>query len=106
MYHTSHTERLKEQSSQRSDAGREPRHPHREAFHHSHTKMGAIGHWVRTAGLLAPLVIGELIKDPDKRWRWVRIASVATTLVSEGLYTNKVRREREPTRQVEAELSC
>jgi hypothetical protein len=107
MYHTSHTERLKEQSSRHSDARREP-HQHRqhEAFHHSHSSMGAVGHWVRTAGLLAPLVIGELIKDPDKRWRWVRLASVATTLVSEGLYANKVRHERAHTRELESELSC
>lgn len=68
--------------------------------------MGAIGHWVRTAGLLAPLVIGEVIKDPDKRWRWVRIASVATTLISEGLYTTRVKRERDHSRELESELSC
>jgi hypothetical protein len=30
------------------------------------------------AGILSPLIIGELVKDADKRWRWFRIASVAT----------------------------
>jgi hypothetical protein len=30
--------------------------------------------------VLTPLVIGELIKDPEKRWRWLRIGSVITAL--------------------------
>ena len=68
--------------------------------------MGAAGHWVRTAGLLAPLVIGEFVKDADKRWRWIRVASIATTLISEGMYTNHVRSERERTRELEAQLGC
>jgi hypothetical protein len=58
------------------------------------------GHWIRMAGIMAPLLIGELVKDPDKRWRWVRLASVATALVSEGLYTQRIQRER---KQCEAE---
>ncbi len=69
-------------------------HSDRQPFHRSHTSLGATGHWVKTAGILAPLLIGELIKDPDKRWRWIRISSVATALVSEALWTNRVRKER------------
>ena len=103
MYSTSHTERLREQSSQRSDPEREARQRQHQAFHKSHTSLGAAGHWIRTAGLLAPLVIGEFIKDPDKKWRMVRIASVATALISEGLYTNKVRSERDHARELEME---
>jgi hypothetical protein len=57
--------------------------------------MGAAGHWIKTAGILAPLVIGEFVKDPDKRWRYVRLASVATALVSEAMWTNRIRKERE-----------
>ncbi len=68
---------------------------HRHAFHKPHTSLGATGHWVKTAGILAPLVIGEFVKDPDQRWRYIRIASVATALISEGLWTHKIRRERE-----------
>jgi hypothetical protein len=70
-----------------------PQHE-RQQFHHAHTSMGA-AHWIRTAGILAPLIIGEFVKDMDKRWRWTRIASVATALVSEGLYTARVQRERQ-----------
>jgi hypothetical protein len=61
--------------------------------------MGAAGHWIKTAGILAPLVIGEFVKDPDKRWRYVRLASVATALVSEGMWAHKVQREREECKE-------
>ncbi len=57
--------------------------------HHSST-----GHWIRTAGILAPLVIGEFVHDPDKRWRFTRIASVSVALISEGLYTHRINQER------------
>lgn len=70
-------------------------HSDRQAFHKPHTSMGAAGHWIKTAGILAPLVIGEFVKDPDKRWRYVRLASVATALVSEAMWTNRIRKERE-----------
>jgi len=63
-----------------------------------------MGHWIRTAGILTPLIIGEFIKDPDRRWRAVRIATVATTLISEGLYTHKVQRERDRARECEYEM--
>jgi hypothetical protein len=45
------------------------------------------------------LVIGELVKDADKRWRYIRMASVATALFSEGLYTSRIRLEREECRE-------
>ena len=66
----------------------------RQAFYRPHTSIGAAGHWIRTAGILAPLLIGEMVKDPDRRWRWIRIASVATALLSEGLYTHRIQQER------------
>jgi hypothetical protein len=66
--------------------------------------MGAAGHWVKTVGILSPLVIGEFVKDTEQRWRLIRLASVATALVSEGLYTSRIVREREAAR--ERELIC
>ena len=60
-------------------------HSNGQAFHKPHTSMGAAGHWVKTAGILAPLIIGEFVKDAEKRWRWIRISSVATALVSEAM---------------------
>jgi hypothetical protein len=80
-----------------------PKHDgHRQSFHKPHTSLGATGHWVRTAGMLAPVVIGELIEDPAKRWRAIRLAAVATTLVSEAMWTHKIRKERQETKELEA----
>jgi hypothetical protein len=76
----------------------------RQSFHKPHTSMGATGHWIKTAGILAPLVIGEFVKDTEQRWRYIRLASVATALLSEGMWTAKVHREREAAR--ERELMC
>ena len=52
------------------------------------------------AGILSPLVIGELVKDPDKRWRLIRCAAVATALVSEGLYTHRVSQWRQEQQEL------
>jgi len=62
---------------------------------HTHVGAGSAGHWIKMAGILSPLIIGELVKDVDKRWRWIRIASVSTALLSEGMYAHRVQRERE-----------
>ena len=32
--------------------------PKRQEFHHAHTSIGAAGHWLKTAGILAPLITG------------------------------------------------
>jgi hypothetical protein len=69
--------------------------PERQAFHRPHISLGATGHWVKTLGILSPLVIGELVKDPEKRWRYVRLASVGTALVSEAFWTHKIHKEKE-----------
>lgn len=53
------------------------------------------------AGILSPLVIGELVKDPEKKWRFIRVSSVAVALISEGLHVHRLnheRREREAQR--------
>ena len=77
--------------------------PFRQPYYKPHTSLGATGHWIRTAGLLAPLVIGEFVKDPDQRWRFIRMAAVATALVSEGMYTHRITKEREEARERERE---
>jgi hypothetical protein len=67
----------------------------RQAFHNPHTSVGSAGHWIKTVGILSPLLIGEMIKDPEQRWRWIRIASVTTALLSQALWTNRIQKERE-----------
>ena len=67
----------------------------RQAFHNPHTSVGSAGHWIKTVGILSPLLIGEMIKDPEQRWRWIRISAVATALLSQALWTNRIYKERE-----------
>ena len=67
----------------------------RQAFHNPHTSVGSAGHWIKTVGILSPLLIGEMIKDPEQRWRWIRISAVATALLSQALWTNRIHKERE-----------
>lgn len=71
--------------------------PDRLAFRSAHASIGAgpAGHWIKMAGILSPLIIGELVKDADKTWRYIRLASVATALVSEGLYAHRVSQRRQ-----------
>jgi hypothetical protein len=75
------------------------RETNRQSFHNPRTTLGATGHWVKTLGILTPLVIGEVIKDPDRRWRAIRISAVATALVSEMLWTHRISRERREQQQ-------
>jgi hypothetical protein len=72
--------------------------PSRQEFHNSNSSIGAITHLVKMAGILSPLVIGELVKDADKRWRYIRIASVLTAGLTETLWATRVRRSREEER--------
>jgi hypothetical protein len=89
------------QAARHQSYHQEPPHE-RQAYHRPHTSMGATGHWIKTAGILAPLIIGEFVADPEKKWRYVRLASVATALVSEAMWTNKIHQEREAAREREA----
>lgn len=63
----------------------------RQEFHNPKSSLGATAHWVKTAGILAPLIIGEFVKDSEKRWRYIRISSVVTALVSEACWTHRVK---------------
>jgi len=72
---------------------------HRRSHHPARAVEGEIGHWVRTAGILAPLIIGEFVKDPDRKWRFIRITSVAAAILSEGLHSHKSYRDRERDRE-------
>jgi hypothetical protein len=75
------------------------RHYPRPAHHHYRSP---VGHWTRTLGALAPLVITELVPEPRKQIRFIRIASVALAAISEMTYAyqlNKERAEREEERE-------
>jgi hypothetical protein len=65
----------------------------KQPFTQSHVAMGQTKHvtrssghhWIHTLSLLAPLVIGELVKNPEKRWRYIRLASVGSASFGRGV---------------------
>ena len=63
----------------------------RQGFQHTHTTMGGVlgiaAHWLGLTGAMAPIVIGELVSDPAKRWRATRLTAVGTAVAYEALYT-------------------
>lgn len=80
---------------------------HRQSFHHAHTSLGAAGHLLHMSMVAAPLVIGEVIHDSDKRWRAMRMVPVVGALASEALWTMKIAHDRKREAQDHAALeSC
>jgi hypothetical protein len=67
---------------------------HRE-FHRPRTSLGVAGHWLHMAGVFIPVVIGELVPDPAKYRKAVRLASVGTAIAYEVLYTIREQKRRE-----------
>lgn len=78
----------------------------RNGFHHAQSSLGSlgiVGHWVGLAGTLAPIVIGELVDDPAKRWKIIRLASVGTSVAYEAVHTmNELARRREQAAKLAA----
>jgi hypothetical protein len=64
------------------------------AVRHPRTSLGAAGHWIHLLAVAAPLVIGEVIKDSEKRWRALRLASVGAAIASEAVWTYRLTQER------------
>jgi hypothetical protein len=73
----------------------------RQAFHRPRTSLGSAGHWIREAGILAPLLISEFVEDPGEKWRYIKFASIATALISQGMWTAKLHSERKASRERE-----
>ena len=71
----------------------------RRSIHKPNSALGATGHWIHLLSVAAPLVIAESIKDPDKKWRALRIAAVAAPLLSEAAWTLKISQDRKKPRK-------
>jgi hypothetical protein len=52
----------------------------------------------------APLVIGELIHDPENRWRAMRLVPVIGAVASEALWTMKIAKDRRREQEDHAAL--
>lgn len=81
-------------------------HSNRQPFHHPRTSLGAAGHWIHLAAIAAPLVIGEVIKDPDARWRALRFASVGAAVASEAVWTHRLSKDRQKDEESHAALEA
>jgi hypothetical protein len=66
----------------------------RQAFQRPRTSLGSAAHWIREAGILAPLAISEFVEDPGEKWRYIKMASLITALFSQGMWTAKIHAER------------
>lgn len=81
--------------------------PHvRQAFHHPRTSLGAMGHLLHLGMVAAPLVIGEVIQDSDKRWRAMRMVPVVGAIASEMLWTAKISIDRKKDEESRAALEA
>ena len=75
-------------------SGGEGKPQQRQAFHRSHTSLGAAGHLLHMGMVAAPLIIGELIQDTEKKWRAMRLVPVIGAIASEGIWTYRLSQDR------------
>ena len=78
----------------------------KKAFRHASNTLGfagVAGHLVRTGGILAPLIIGEFVKDPDKKWKAIRLSAVAAAVISEALFAQHHFKDKQACREEHAD---
>jgi hypothetical protein len=51
----------------------------KEPMHKSRVFVGSLIH---VRGAIAPLIIGEVVMDPEKRWRFIRISAAVTAVAA------------------------
>ena len=73
------------------------REHHRRA--HASGVKAEIAHWARTIGLYAPLALTPLIKDPEKRLRFITVASVSAAFLSTALSPHRSHEDYERERR-------
>ena len=69
-------------------------HAHAQGFKNANTSLGVAGHLVHMGAMLFPVLAAELITDAQKYRKTVRIGSVLTTVLYEGLYTMREAQRR------------
>lgn len=70
-------------------------HAKRQGFNNAHTSLGVAGHMVHMGAMLFPVLAAELIPDAATYKKAVRIGSVVTTVLYEGLYAAREARRRD-----------
>jgi hypothetical protein len=80
-------------------------HSHnRQAFHHSRSSLGATGHWIHLLSVATPLVIGEVIKNPENRWRALKLASVGAAIASEAVWSLRPSKDKRTNEELSEAL--
>jgi hypothetical protein len=105
MRYTELAERSRSKHYQPRPPGVNPSYD-RQAFHHPRTSLGAAGHLLHMGMVAAPLVIGEVIQDSDKRWRAMRMVPVLGAIASELLWTLKISNDRKKDEEAHAALEA
>ena len=78
----------------------------RQPFHNARSSLGAAGHLIHLGMVAAPLVIGEMIQDSEKRWRALRLVPVVGAIAAEGAWTLHLMQERKKEEEAKAELAA
>jgi hypothetical protein len=79
-------------------------YPHSRQAYHRPAGLGVAGHWIHLGAVLSPLVIGEMIPDPDKRWRAIRLSTAVAAVASEALWTHRLLKKRAQEEEREHEI--
>jgi hypothetical protein len=67
--------------------------------HSSH--ISPVVHIARTAATLSPLLLQEFVEDPNKRWRYARMAILGATLIDQIAFAVTAGRESKERQRCE-----
>jgi hypothetical protein len=76
----------------------------RTSFHRPHTSLGAPGHLLHVAMVAAPLIITNLIEDPQKKWKTLAMVPVIGGVASELLWTLRIAQQKHNEKEARAAL--
>jgi hypothetical protein len=99
--------------AQRSWTSRYPKHApytaaghQRQPFHNARSSLGAAGHLIHLGMVAAPLLIGELIQNPEQRWRAMRLVPVVGSIAAEGAWTLHLMQEHKKDEEAKTALEA
>jgi len=76
----------------------------RRSFQRPHTSLGAPGHLLHVAMVAAPLIITNLIEDPQKKWKALALVPVIGGLASELMWTARIAQQKHNEKEARAAL--
>lgn len=76
----------------------------RRSFQRPNTSFGAPGHLLHVAMVAAPIIITNMIEDPQKKWKALAMVPVIGGLASELMWTLKIEQERHKDKEAREAL--